>query len=80
MILQFKFKTVWKISKRYCESNILGMGKDMKINHSVYSPPAKYGETFFMKMVCMGNKLFWANLWGGMFYMGANDQIMQWGS
>ena len=41
------------------------MGKDMKINHSVYSPPAKYGETFFMKMVCMGNKLFLGKFMAG---------------
>ena len=28
---------------------LLGMKKDMKLNHSVSSPPTKYGGTFFVK-------------------------------
>ena len=38
------------------------MGKDMKIKHSLSSPPRKYGGTFFVKKLCMGNKAFWANV------------------
>ena len=43
------------------------MGKDMKVNHSVSSPPKKYGATFFVKKLCMV-ELFWANLWGDISY------------
>ena len=35
---------------------LLGMGKDMKIENSLYSPAAKYGGTFFMKKLCMGEQ------------------------
>ena len=56
---------------------LLEMGKDMKIKHSVSSPPTKYEGTFFAKKLCMVER-FWANLWG-MFYMGTDDQIMQGG-
>ena len=53
------------------------MGKDIKIKHSALPPyPPKYGGLFFLKKLCMDNKLFWANLWG-IFYMRTDDQIMQ---
>ena len=34
------------------------MGKDLKINRSVSSPTTKYGETFFIKKLCMGEQTF----------------------
>ena len=39
-------------------------------------PPAKYGITFFVKMLAWGAKFFEKIYWG-MFYMGTNDQIVQ---
>ena len=55
------------------------MGKDMKIKHSVSSPPAKYGETFCREKALHGGANFFGKIYGGMFYMGTNDQIMQGG-
>ena len=54
------------------------MGKDMKIKHSVSSPPAKYGECF-RKKALLGRIHFLGQIYGRMFYMGTNDQIMQGG-
>ena len=54
------------------------MGKDLKIKYGVSSPPTKYGGTFFMKKVCMGEQILGGNFWE-MFYMGTNNQIMQGG-
>ena len=58
---------------------LLEMGKDMKIKHSVSSPPAKYGETFCREKALHGGANFFGKIYGGMFYMGTNDQIMQGG-
>ena len=55
----------------------LEMGKDMKMRHSVSSPPAKYGETFFAKKVLHGKTNVLWHIFGAMFYMENNDQIMQ---
>ena len=54
------------------------MGKDMKIKHSVSSRPAKYGECF-RKKALLGRIHFLGQIYGRMFYMGTNDQIMQGG-
>ena len=54
-------------------NELLKMGQGFKIKHSVSFPPTKYGQTFFIKKLCMGEQTFL----GGMFYMGTNDQIMQ---
>ena len=43
-------------------------------------PPTKYGGTFFIEKLCMGEQTFLDKFFGGMFYMGTNDQIMQGGS
>ena len=40
--------------------------------------PFLWGNFFYKKSFALGNKLFWANFFE-MFYMGTNDQIMQWG-
>ena len=49
----------------------------MKIKHSVSSPPYKvWGNLFREKALLKETNLFWSNLWG-MFYMGANGQIIQ---
>ena len=34
-------------------------------------------ELFFIKKRCMGGKNFFGQIFGGMFYMGTNDQIME---
>ena len=44
---------------------LLEMEKDMNIKHSVSSPPVKYGGTFFVKKLCMGEQTF-----GGKFIRG----------
>ena len=48
-------------------------GKDMKIKHSVSSPPTKYSETFFSKNALHGWKNVLGKIYGGMFYTGTND-------
>ena len=49
---------------------LLEMGKDLKIKHSVSSPPAKYWGTFFIKKLCMGEQTFLVNLFLGCFTWG----------
>ena len=46
---------------------LLEIGKDMKIKHSVYSPPSKYEGTFFLKKLCMGEQTFLDKFMGGCF-------------
>ena len=59
---------------------LLEMGKDMKIKHSVYSPPCKvWGNLFLKKTLNEGTNVF-EQICGGMFYMRTNDQIIQWGT
>ena len=41
-------------------------------------PPTKYGETFLVKNLCMGEQTFFGKFMG-MFHMGTNGQIMQGG-
>ena len=38
---------------------LLEMGKDMKIHHSIFSPPTKIGKLFLQKKFCMGEQKFW---------------------
>ena len=56
---------------------LLEIGKDMKVMHSVSSLPTKYGRTFFVKKLCMRKQTFLGKFMGGMFYMETTDQIMQ---
>ena len=42
-------------------------------------PPTKYGGTFFIKKLCIGEQTFFGQIFWGMFYMGTIDQIMQGG-
>ena len=55
------------------------MGKGLKINHSVSSPPYKVWGNFFHKKAFHWGTKFFGQIYGGMFYMGTNDQIMQGG-
>ena len=57
----------------------LQMGKGMKIKHSVSSPPYKVWINFFRKKALHGGTNFLWQIYGAMFYMGTNDQIMQGG-
>ena len=54
------------------------MLKDMKIKHSVSSPlpSTKYGGNLLQKIFPCRKKHF-GQIYGGMFYMETNDQIMQ---
>ena len=91
LILQFRLKTVWKISKPYCmtlktvarqfclkghslyhkvRDELLEVGKDLKIKHSLSSPPANYGGTFFIKKLCIGEQTFLGKLFGECFAWG----------
>ena len=56
---------------------LLEMGKDMKIQHSISSPPREYRGTFFAKKVLHGGTKVLGQIYGGIFYMGTNYQIMQ---
>ena len=53
------------------------MGKDMKIKHSVSSPP-KYGD-FYLKKGLHGGANLSGQIYRRLFYMGTNDKIMPWG-
>ena len=57
---------------------LLEMLKDMKIKHSISSPlpSTKYGGNFLQKSFPCRKKHF-GQIYGGMFYMETNDQIMQ---
>ena len=55
------------------------MGKDLKIKHCVFSPPYKIWGNFFHKNVLHGGASFFGQIFGGMLYMGTNDQVMQGG-
>ena len=43
---------------------LLEMGKDLKTKHSVSSPPTKYGRTFFIEKLCIGEESFLGNFLG----------------
>ena len=89
-ILQFRLKTVWKISKRYFMALktvarqfwLKGHSLTTKVReekHSASSPPYKVWAKFFHKNVLHGGTNFFGQILGVMFYMYNNDQIMQWG-
>ena len=40
-------------------------------------PPTKYGGTFFAKKALHGGTNVFAQIYGEMFHVGTNDQIMQ---
>ena len=46
------------------------MGKDLKIKHSVSSPPPTYRGTFLIKELCMGKQTFLGKFLGGCFTWG----------
>ena len=54
---------------------LLEMGKDIKIKHSVSSPKS-IGRLFLKKSLHGGANSF-GQIYGGMFYMETNDQVMQ---
>ena len=53
------------------------MEKDIKIKNSVSSPPYKVWENYFLKKALHGLTNVFRQIYGEMFYMEANDQIMQ---
>ena len=57
----------------------LEMGKDLKIKYCVFFPPYKVWGNFFHKKVLHGGTNSCGQTFGGMFYMGTNDQITQGG-
>ena len=62
---------------------LLEMGKDMKIKHSISSTPqppspTTYGGLFSQKALHEATN-FLGQIYGGMFYIGTNDQIIQGG-
>ena len=52
------------------------MEKDMKIKHSVSFPLYKAWGKCFCKNVLHGETNFLGQIYGGMFYMETNDQIV----
>ena len=56
---------------------LLEIGIDLKIKHSVSSPPCKVWGNFFHKKALHGGANFFGQFFFEMFYMGTNDQIMQ---
>ena len=59
---------------------LLEMGKDMKMKHSVSSSPYKaWGVNFFWKKALHRGTSIFGLIYGGMFCMETNDQIMQGG-
>ena len=55
------------------------IGKDMKIRQCLLSPYKVWGN-FFRKKVLHGGRSVFGQIYGEMFYVGTNDQIMQGGS
>ena len=55
---------------------LLEMGKDLKIKHSVSSPHCKVWRNFFHKKALHGGANLFEQILGGLFYMGTNDQII----
>ena len=53
------------------------MGKDLKIKHSVSSPPFKIWENFFHRKALHEGANFFGQIFQGMLYKGTDDQIMQ---
>ena len=53
------------------------MGKDLKIKHSVSSPPFKIWEDFFHRKALHEGANFFGQIFRGMLYKGTDDQIMQ---
>ena len=49
----------------------------MKIKHSVSSSPNKVWWNFFHKKPLDGATNFFEQIYGGMFYIGTKDQIIQ---
>ena len=49
----------------------------MKIKHSVSSPSYKIWGNFFRKKALHGGTNVFAQIYGEMFHVGTNDQIMQ---
>ena len=41
----------------------------------MHGSPQKW-ETFFQKIILMGEQILWEKSLGGLFYMGTNDQII----
>ena len=56
---------------------LLEMGKDLKIKHSVSSTSTKYREH---QIALHEGTNFFGQIFWGMFYMGSNDQIIQGGN
>ena len=78
MILQFRLKTVWKISKPYCMTlKTMARGSDGKAQ-CLLSPLQSMGEPFPKKALHGEINLF-GQVFQGMFYIGTNYQIMQGG-
>ena len=59
---------------------LLEMGKDVNIKHSVPFPPCKVWGNFFPKKPLHDETNVFGQIYGEMFYMVTNDQIMQGGS
>ena len=55
---------------------LLEMGKDMKIKHSVSSLSYNVWGNFFRKKALHGGTNVLWQMYGEMFYMGTNGQIM----
>ena len=56
---------------------LLEMGNDMKIKHSVSSLSYNVWGNFFRKKALHEGTSVCGEIYGEMFYIGANDQIMQ---
>ena len=56
---------------------LLEMGQDLKIKHSVSSTSTKYREH---QIALHEGTNFFGQIFWGMFYMGSNDQIIQGGN
>ena len=55
------------------------MRKDLKIKQCLLPPRYRVWGNFFHKKALQGGTNFFGQIFGGMFFMGTNDQIMQGG-
>ena len=69
----------WLSSSEENHFNVVSVGQFYRYSLRIYSqsPPLKYGRTFLQEKLFIGDKTFWANLWGLFYMVVLNDRIMQ---
>ena len=72
----------WKVivCSTKVRDELLEMGKNLEMKHSVSYPPTKYGETFFIKKLYMEKQTFLGKFFGVCFTWGLMIRLCKGGS